>query len=110
MLNTSQIGSKPTIEHFNAKGISMVTIPYNIIEISPGVYTWNDLTIKNMDFNYGGIVDALISMKYSPSAMTAIINNYLLDTENEDAINEFIEMQNFRKEAKAIAKEIIANK
>lgn len=110
MIEVNQIGSKPTVEYFNAKGITMVTIPYDIVEVSPGVYTWKDITIKNVDYNYGGIVNTLITMKYSPDAMTAIINNYLLDPNDEDANREFVEMQEFRKSVKAIAKQIVANK
>lgn len=110
MTELNQIGSKPTIEYFSVKGVSMVTIPYNIIEVSPGVYTWKDITIKSIDYNYGGIVNTLISMKYSQDAMIAIINNYLLDPNDADANKEFIEMQEFRKSVKEIAKQIIANK
>lgn len=39
--------------------------------------------------------------------MQAIINNYLLDPTNPDTLAEFNEMQDFRKKAKSIAKEIL---
>jgi hypothetical protein len=38
--------------------------------------------------------------------MTAIINNYLLDAD-DDSKREFVEMQNYRKYAKQLAKEIL---
>lgn len=37
----------------------------------------------------------------------AIINNYLDDSENEQYRAEFFEMQSYRKECKAEAKEIL---
>lgn len=60
-------------------------------------------------YNYGGIVDALISYKYSNDRMQAIINNYLLDPDDDVSNQEFIEMQNWRSESKRIAKEILEN-
>jgi hypothetical protein len=110
MLEVNQIGSKPAVEYFNARGVTMITIPYNIVEISPGVYAWKDITINGADYNYDGIVNALITIKYSPAAMTAIINNYLLDPNNEDTNKEFIEMQEYRKYAKETAKQILTDK
>ena len=109
MLDISQIGSKPIVEHFKLNGVSMVTVPYDITEISPGVYTWKDLTIKSTDYNYGGLVDTLIAMKYSPSSMVAVINNYLLDPADDTYKAEFSEMQEWRKQAKKIAKSILEN-
>ena len=60
-----------------------------------------------LKFNYGGIVDALISYKYPIDKMQAIINNYLLDPNDESINQEFIEMQKWRSESKQIAKEIL---
>jgi hypothetical protein len=39
--------------------------------------------------------------------MQAIINNYLLDSDNLNAIEEFNQMQDWRKFAKSYAKEIL---
>lgn len=49
----------------------------------------------------------LFRKKYSQSAVEAIINNYLLDPENEKYKAEFSEMQAYRAECKAQAKEDI---
>jgi len=40
--------------------------------------------------------------------MEAIINNYLADPSDEGILEEFNQMQTWRKEAKALAKEILA--
>lgn len=107
MLDNVKTGEKPTIEYYKAGNIDMVRIPYNIIEISPSIYSWREISVKYINFNYGSLVSALIGLQYSPAEMTAIINNYLLDPEDSDAKTEFINMQNYRKDAKAIAKSII---
>ena len=39
--------------------------------------------------------------------MDAIVNNYLADQTNDNAVEEMLEMQNWRKAAKVIAKEIL---
>jgi hypothetical protein len=56
-------------------------------------------------FTYESIVSAIINQKYSSDEMQAIINNYLLDNDAYKA--EFDEMQNYRKKAKEIAKNLI---
>lgn len=39
--------------------------------------------------------------------MDAIVNNYLADPTSDDAIEEMLEMQNWRKAAKVIAHEVL---
>jgi hypothetical protein len=63
-----------------------------------------EITIPGIKFNYEGIVDAIVTVAYPNDKMQAIINNYLLDQSDESFKNEFLEMQNWRKEAKRIAK------
>lgn len=106
MHDNKKIGEKPQIEYYNNAGIDMVRIPYEITEISPSIYSWRELSVKFINFNYGGLVSAIIGLQYSPNEMTAIINNYLLDAD-DDSKREFIEMQNYRKYAKQLAKEIL---
>lgn len=110
MIENKMIGSKPEIQYYKAMGIDMVRVPYDIIEVSPGVYTWREISVRFTNFNYGGLVNTLIGIKYSPDAMTAIINNYLLDPEDIEAKSEFNVMQEYRKEAKAIAHTILGDK
>lgn len=59
------------------------------------------------ELTYDNIVNAIISYKYPVDRMQAIINNYLLDNDDENAINEFNQMQDWRKYAKSYAKELI---
>ena len=56
-------------------------------------------------FTYDNIVAAIISQKYDSNKMQAIINNYLFDNDAYKA--EFEEMQNYRKKAKEIARNLL---
>lgn len=55
---------------------------------------------------YDKAVDAIITTRYPNDKMQAVINNYLLDPEDPEALQEFNEMQEFRQMAKQFAKEI----
>lgn len=109
MIDNKVIGAEPKIEYYKAMGIDMVRIPYEIVELRPGKFTWREFSVPYTKFNYGGIVSALIGLKYSPDAMTAIINNYLLDSDDVIAKEEFTAMQEYRKEVKEIAHSILNN-
>lgn len=109
MYDNKVIGENPQIEHYRVNNVDMVRIPYEITELAPGIYSWSTLTVNYMNFNYGGLVDALIGLKYSSAEMTAVINNYLLDPTDELIKKEFDEMQEYRKYAKTIARSIIEN-
>lgn len=58
------------------------------------------------------IVDAIVSHVYPSDKMQAIINNHLLDSEDDEDYEvheaEYKEMQALRKEAKQVAKQVIA--
>lgn len=56
---------------------------------------------------YGELVERLIRQRYSQSSVEAIVNNYLDDTDNEEYQVEFKALQDYRKECKAKAKEIL---
>lgn len=68
-----------------------------------------EFTIGPGKFNYSGIVDALVVAKYPNDKMQAIINNYLLDSSDELILQEFNEMQEWRKLSKIIAEDILCN-
>lgn len=51
-------------------------------------------------------IEHLIRLKYSASHVEAIVNNYLSDTTNEEYLKEFNDMQEWRKQAKSIAKKV----
>lgn len=54
----------------------------------------------------GNIIEFIIREKYSASQVEAIVNNYLSDTTNEEYLKEFNDMQEWRKQAKSIAKKV----
>ena len=56
---------------------------------------------------YEELVTGLIRTKYSQHQVEAIINNYLDEPANEKYLNEFKELQEFRKQCKAQAKTLI---
>lgn len=69
---------------------------------------YDDVTIESntLDCN-AAIINTFIREKYSVSQVEAIVNNYLLDDTNKEYLKEFNDMQEWRKQAKSIAKEII---
>ena len=69
----------------------------------------NSLTIdyiRVIDIYNNNIIDTIIREKYSASQVEAIVNNYLSDTTNEEYLKEFNDMQEWRKQAKSIAKKV----
>ena len=54
------------------------------------------------------IISAIVQFRYPSDKMQAIINNYLLDSSDEEAVAEFKEMQAWRKHAKEIADRFLA--
>lgn len=67
-------------------------------------YSFREVFLLKSLYTYDNIVSVIITSEYSESQMTAIINNFLLDSSNRE---EFDKMQNFRKFAKNTAKEIL---
>lgn len=57
--------------------------------------------------NRSAIISAVIRAKYDQNKMEAIINNYLEDPTDEDALAGIHEMQSWRNMAKLIAKEAL---
>jgi hypothetical protein len=69
----------------------------------------NNITIdyvRVIDIYNKDIIDTIIRERYSASQVEAIVNNYLLDTTNEEYLKEFNDMQEWRKQAKSIAKKV----
>lgn len=62
--------------------------------------------------SYDSIVSAIVSAAYPADKMQAIINNHLLEGDDEDSEHEaeFKAMQDWRKHAKEIAKEVVESK
>lgn len=85
----------------------LVTVAIDVEKTAEG-YSYREVVLHPDITNYDGIVSALITCKYPSDKMQAIINNYLADPSDEGILQEFNDMQDWRKEAKAIAKEILA--
>lgn len=99
--------TKPDIlETYVLGGLRRYDINIDIVQDGE-MYKWEQVNVPIEKWNYSGVVDALISHKYPIDKMQAVINNYLLDSEDDYAINEFSKMQSWRKEAKEIAKEAL---
>lgn len=96
----------PIIEYGVIDSVKVVYINFDIV-YQDNTYYYKQTGVEYAKFNYGGIIDALISHKYPNDKMQATINNYLLDPYDAYAIEEFNKMQAWRKEAKEIAKQAL---
>ena len=63
-------------------------------------------TVRFSALSYEEIVSALIREKYQQDNVEAIINNYLLDSNNDGYKKDFDELQAYRIECKTKAREI----
>lgn len=88
----------------------------NMFKINVDGNFLTEIHIKENDFvyvlklekvDYETLVSSLIGIKYNSDKMQAIINNYLLDADDELVLQEFNEMQGYRKHCKLIAKQIL---
>lgn len=64
--------------------------------------------IKAGDMTYDRLVSRLININYSNDNIQAIINNYLLDKDDQSILDEFNNLQEWRKKCKSVAKRILA--
>lgn len=76
---------------------------------APAEFRWTCIRLAEGRLSYDTLVAALVRTRYPDDAMTAIINNHLLDPGNAGTEAEWQQMQQWRREAKALAKQIIAN-
>lgn len=76
-------------------------------QILETAWDYNRLPDNEKKESYGELVERLLRKRYSQSQVEAIINNYLDDSENAQYKAEFLEMQAYRKQCKAEAKEIL---
>lgn len=73
-------------------------------------YCYEQVKIPMGRWNYENAVDALITHKYPNDKMQAVINNYLLDPTDTEALTDFTEMQEYRKYCKELAKKLTKTK
>lgn len=100
--------------------ITYASINLNIVPLTDGTYIWDKLELPDFALNnihtadndtkYSVLIAHIVKAYYNDNQMTAIINNYLLDPEDESFKNDFNKMQSIRILAKNTAKEIITNK
>lgn len=102
-MKLSSLEKPNTMQSLTIKGKAYYNFCFDIIEEHPFFY-YRSIMVPRSKVDYGTLVDAIISSEYSDSQMTAIINNFLLDSSNRE---EFDEMQKFRKFAKETAKELL---
>lgn len=100
------------VERKTHLGMRQRTVNYNIVplgENDPSGYKFRHqaVTLEPGVWNYDAIVSALVSAEYPRDKMDAIVNNYLADPTNDSAVEEMLEMQNWRAAAKIIAKEAL---
>ena len=84
-------------------------VPYNITKDTEGMYSWEYIPVSLEYYNYSGLVDVFIGLKYSLSQMIAIMNNYMFEPDRNKYREEFLEMQNWRNKAKELAKTFFPN-
>lgn len=94
----------PEVVTQKLRGKTFRYVPYNIVK-TDDVYTWNYVLVGPANYNYEGLIDSIIGIKYDLRAMLAILNNYLLEPKNKEYKQEFDDMQAWRLKAKQYAKE-----
>ena len=105
-----------TVEKNSKDEYAFVSINVNINKVGDD-YMWDSLilpdfalnNIHNADLNtkYGVLVAHIVKAYYDDNRTTAILSNYLLDTNNTEYKSEFDELQQVRRMAKDTAKHII---
>lgn len=70
-------------------------------------YSWTEVRFDIRRPTYGEIVSAIVRGRYTANEMESVTNNYL-DNPDDENIREWREMQAWRKEAKSLAKSVLA--
>lgn len=91
----------------NHLGQKQRTINFNITQMGENEYKYCSVSLGPGIWNYEAIVSALVNEIYPNDKMQAVINNYLLEPEDADIKKEFLQMQDWRKESKEIAKRLL---
>ena len=106
------------VENDNGKSITKSFFNIDVQEVENGykyipVYIDNsilDSLIKmDKEHKYNKTIEWIIADQYKVPATTAILSNYLSDPDNEKYINEFNELQSWRKLVKTYVKYIVEN-
>lgn len=70
-------------------------------------YCWSEIQFHPGIPSYAELVSSIIRCRYSADDIEAITCNHALDDGDEEHLAEWLDMQNWRKEAKTLAKEIL---
>ena len=94
------------IEYSIRLGQRQYSINYDIAQ-NGEIFEYSSVELPLGVLTYDAIVNAIVSAEYPSDKMQAVINNYLLDSENEANKADFDKMQQCRTKAKAIAKQLL---
>ena len=83
-----------------------IMVQETIIDGQQG-YKYLSVKVKDGCWDYDTIVSSIITSEYPFDKMQAIQNNYLASPEDAQILQEFQEMQQFRRDAKQAAKECL---
>lgn len=95
-------------------GLNVYTINFGVSKLTKKEatddrkYKYLSITLPAGRYDRGTVISQIICQKYPNDEMQAIINNYLLDGTDADAISEFKEMQEYRKFAKQVADKFLS--
>lgn len=95
-------------------GRNVYTINFGVVKLTKKEqadgqkYKYHSITLPAGQYDRSTVISAIICQRYTNDEMQAIINNYLLDNTDEEAIQEFNAMQEYRRFAKRTADEFLA--
>lgn len=100
------------VEERQTDGMAQKSVNYDIhhlAENDPSGYRFRHkrVTLEPGVWHYGAIVSALIRAEYPSDRMEAVQNNWMADPTNDAAVEEMLEMQQWRAAAKILAREAI---
>lgn len=78
-------------------------------EGQPQEYGWTRICLAPGPLTYDALVAALIRTRYSDDRMASVINNRMAEPDDADIAAEWEQMQAWRREAKALAKQILTD-
>ena len=95
-------------------GMPRHTVRVDISEIAadehpPFTHRAREVTLPEGVWGYDALVSALVKARYDDDRMMAVINNHLDKPDDVEISAEWNDMQQWRREAKTLAKQIIAN-
>ena len=101
-------GNTPEVTTKTIGSKTFICVPFIVTEDTKNdYYEWVDIDLRPHEYNYDGLVNAIVGLKYNFSKELAVMNNYMASPKDVDAKLEFDELQDWRKLAKTYAKKIL---